>query len=88
MEPKLLSELIPRAEAYLAHKGYGSGTNYSTSQVAGMMAMFALECARDKCTLPKVSVAVCPNCGGKDIRPYKGHFCCYECSEFFEQTER
>ena len=28
---------------------------------------------------------VCPNCGGKDIRPYKGHFCCYECSEFFEQ---
>ena len=30
-------------------------------------------------------VTVCPNCGGKDIRPYKGHFCCYECSEFFEK---
>lgn len=39
-------------------------------------------------TIPVVSVVVCPNCGGKDVRPYKGHYCCYECSEFFEQTER
>lgn len=84
----LFNSLIPKAESYLANNGYGSGTNYTTLQVAGLMALFAKECLVDKCTLPVVSVPVCPNCGGKDVKPYKGHLCCYECSEFFEQTER
>jgi hypothetical protein len=56
-KPKL-SELIPKAEAYLANRGYGSGTNYSTLQVAGMMAMFALECGMEKYTLPSVSISL------------------------------
>jgi ribosomal protein L37AE/L43A len=36
----------------------------------------------------KPSAEECPNCGGKDIKPYKGHYCCYECSEFFEQSTK
>jgi hypothetical protein len=43
MKKKLLSELMPWAGSYLANKGYGSGSNYNTSQVAGLMALFALE---------------------------------------------
>ena len=53
MKPKLFSELIPWAETYLANTGHGSGTNYTTSQVAGLMAQFALEVLTDRSETPE-----------------------------------
>lgn len=47
-----------------------------------------VEQGASNCNKPLVSVSVCPECGGKDVRPYKDHLCCYECGEFFKQTER
>jgi hypothetical protein len=36
---------------------------------------------------PREGVAVCPECNGKDIRPYRDHYCCYECGNYFRQTD-
>jgi hypothetical protein len=33
------------------------------------------------------AVSVCPECDSKDIRPYRDHYCCYECGNYFRQTD-
>ena len=43
MKTPKLTILIARAAGWLGNKGYGSGLNYTTTQVSGLMAMFALE---------------------------------------------
>ena len=35
-----------------------------------------------------INISVCPECGGKDIRPYKDHLCCYECGNYFKQSHK
>ena len=40
-----------------------------------------------KCGGTGNEVAVCPECKSKDIRPYRDHYCCYECGNYFRQTD-
>jgi len=30
--------------------------------------------------------SVCPECGGKGVRPYRDHLCCYDCGNYFRKT--
>lgn len=69
-------ELLPREDCTLKEFRKAMGAIHNVTQ----------EWA--KFYIPRVSVAkrkACPECGGKDVRPYKDHFCCYECGEYLMQ---
>ena len=44
----IYTEIVAKAEVYLANKGYGSGTNYTTNNVAWVMALFAKKYHKQK----------------------------------------
>ena len=63
MKNKTYEQLKAKAESYLANAGYGSGTNYTTSQVAGIMALFTLKELSQPSEKPAIEEIFCPYCG-------------------------